>query len=86
VHRRQTLSLAHIHPAIETEGAIERIERMIACDRIERVEFNGKPRGNSLAQYAAQMRQTGANGRRRASDAFREVPDRQPFLEELSAV
>ena len=59
---------------------------MIACDRIERFEFNGKPRGNSLAQNAAQMRQTGANGRRRVSDALGKVPYRQPFLEELSAV
>lgn len=58
----------------------------MARDRIERVELNGKPRSDSLAQNTAKMRQTGANGRRRAPDALGEVPYRQPFLEELSTI
>lgn len=59
---------------------------MIARDRIERVQFNSKPRGDSIAQNTTEMREAGANGRRRAADALGEVPYRQPFLEELSTI
>src|SRR4029453_6230755 len=78
--------LAHVHPAVEAEGEVERIEHQIARAGVEVAYIGREPNGEALAQELAQMRNTEADGRRHAAHALGEVPHRQPFLEELSAV
>src|SRR5690606_18681699 len=86
VHGRQTLPLAHVHPAVETEGTIERIERVIAGHGIKCVEFGGEPYGDPLPQNPAEMGYADADVRSRAAYPLGELPYWQPFLEKLRAI
>src|SRR5713101_508667 len=86
VDRRQAQLLAHIHPAIESERDIERVENEIARTGIEIAELGREPDGQALAQKLAELGDAQTNRRRDAADALGEVPYRQPFLEQLSAV
>jgi hypothetical protein len=83
---RQAKLLAHVHPAVETEGEVERVEHQVARAGIEIAELGREPHGEALAQKLAQLRDTEADRRRYAAHALGEVPHRQPLLEELGAV
>ena len=86
VDRGQPKLLAHVHPAIEAEGDIERVEDEVACAGMEIAEFGRKPDGEAGTQQPAQMGDAQADGWRDAAHAFGEMPYRQPLLEELGAV
>src|SRR5580693_887283 len=86
VDRRQAKLLAHVHPAIEAERDIERVEDEIARARVEVAELGREPTRQALAQQPAELSNAQAHGRGDAAHAFGEVPYRQPFLEQLRAV
>ena len=86
MHGRQALPLAHVHPAVEAKCAIERIERVITRRGVQCVEFGGEPYGDPLTQEPTEMGDASADGRRDQTDPLREVPYRQPFLEELRPI
>src|ERR1700704_1540028 len=84
--RRQAKLLAHVHPAVETESHIERVEHEITRARVEVAELGREPNRQALAQQPAELSNAQADGRRDAAHTFGEVPYRQPLLEQLCTV
>jgi hypothetical protein len=84
--RRQPQLLAHVHPAVEAEGDIERIEHQIREPRIEIAELGREPRPPAARAAACADAGRPADRRRDRAHALGEVPHRQPFLEQLGAV
>ncbi len=84
--RRQSKLLAHVHPAIEPESEIERVEHESVRCRLEIAEFGREPRGKALAQQLAQLSDTEADCRHGGAHALGEVPYREPFLEQFRAI
>ena len=84
--RRQPQLLAHVHPAVEAECEVERVEHEIARGRIEIAEFSREPGREARPQELAQLHDAETDGRRHRAHALGEVPYRQPLLEQFGPV